>query len=144
MPPDDVTPPSVLDSSWVQSGPPVLPVATSPATCAPQVRRVNKSIGGRFGKCPAPYVASHGEERPDLDARQFGPACEEFELKQHDDACHFGARLPDKLGGSGRGAAGRQHGVDDENAIRCAKCIGMYLERGRSVLEFVRLRVGLA
>ena len=95
MPAGDVTPPSAPGSSWVTSGSAVLAVATSPATCAPQVRRVNKSIGGRFGKCPAPYVASHGEERSDLDAWQFSPACKEFELKQHDDACHFGAGLPD-------------------------------------------------
>src|SRR5215469_5001384 len=57
-----VTPTSAAGRSWVTSGPAVLAVATSPATCAPHVRRGIKSIGGRFGKCRAPYVASHGEQ----------------------------------------------------------------------------------
>src|SRR5215469_12790338 len=98
MPADDVTPSSAVGSSRVTSGPAVPAVATSPATCAPQVRRVNKSIGGRFGKCPAPYVALHGKQRPNGDAWQFRPASQELELKQNDDTRHFGTGQPDEFG----------------------------------------------
>src|SRR5580704_10910670 len=74
----------------VTSLPAVPAVTTSPATCAPHVRRSNKSIGGRFRKCRAPYVASRREQRPDVQTWEFCPPGEESELQQNDNSGHRG------------------------------------------------------
>src|SRR5208282_1712993 len=102
-------------SAWVTSVPAVPAVATSPATCAPHVRRSAHSIGGRFMTCPAPCGPSHRQQRADLKPGQAGAAVKEAELQQDSDAGDLGAAPADQAGGRGRGPAGGQHVVDDQD-----------------------------
>src|SRR6266436_1350730 len=126
----DVTPTSAAGRSWVTSGPAVPAVTTSPATCAPHVRRSNKSIDGRFRKCRAAYLGLYGQQRSDVQPGQFCPTCEESELQQDDNTGHDGPGPPYQLRRRGCGPAGREDIVDDQHPVTWLEPVDVDLERG--------------